>query len=170
VWNSTICSRTISWIEIALNPDLALEDLRSLREELRFALWLRRLFASLIGVFGAMALTIAAVGLYGVMAYTVAQRTQEFGIRMALGAQAASVRGMVVRQALRLTLLGIGIGLAGALAVTRLMSGVILGVSPTDPPTFAVVTVLLALSGILAAWVPAWRATRVDPVQALRVS
>jgi len=153
----------------AINPDLALEDLRSLREHLRTVLWVRRLFATLIGLFATMALVIAAVGLYGVMAYSVAQRTHEIGIRMALGAQAGAVRGMVVRQALRLTLLGIGIGLAGAFAMTRLMTSVIMGVSPTDPPTFVVVTVLLAISGLVAAWVPAWRATRVDPIQALRV-
>jgi putative ABC transport system permease protein len=152
----------------AVDPDLVAEDLRTLREEFRFRLWQRRLFASLLGVCAILAFVIAAVGLYGVMAYSVAQRTREIGIRMALGAQATTVQRMVVRQALRLTLTGIVIGLAAAFALTRFMTNVILGVSPTDPPTFFAVTLMLALSGLLAAWVPAYRAVRVDPVVALR--
>jgi putative ABC transport system permease protein len=152
----------------SLDPDIAVYEVRSMREQLRFALWVRRLFASLIGVFGTLALIIAAVGLYGVMAYSVAQRTQEIGIRMALGAEASNVLRMVVGQAFRLTLIGIGIGLAVAFAVTRFMTSAIQGVSPTDPPTFTVVTLLLAISGLLAAWLPAWRATRVNPMTALR--
>ena len=102
------------------------------------------------------------------MAYNVAQRTHEIGIRMALGAEAASVLRLVVGQAFRLTLIGTGVGLVAAFGVTRFMTAAIQGVSPTDPPTFTVVTLLLALSGLLAAWVPAWRATRVDPMLALR--
>jgi len=151
-----------------LDADIAVYDVRTMREQLRFALWVRRLFASLIGVFGALALVIAAVGLYGVMAYNVSQRTQEIGIRMALGAEARGVLQLVVGQAFRLTLIGIGIGLAAAFAVTRFMTAAIQDVSPTDPPTFTVVTLMLALSGLLAAWVPAWRATRVNPMSALR--
>jgi putative ABC transport system permease protein len=151
-----------------IDADIAVYDVRTMREQLRFALWVRRLFASLIGVFGALALVIAAVGLYGVMAYNVSQRTQEIGLRMALGAEASGVLKLVVGQAFRLTLLGIGIGLAAAFAVTRFMTAAIQGVSPTDPPTFTIVTLLLAFSGLLAAWVPAWRATRVNPMTALR--
>lgn len=151
-----------------LDPDIAVYDVRSMQEQLRFALWVRRLFASMIGVFGVLALVIAAIGLYGVMAYSVAQRTQEIGIRMALGAEASTVLHMILSHALRLTLIGIAIGLAGAFAVTRFMANTIQGVSPTDPPTFTVVTLLLALSGLVAAWVPAWRATRVNPMLALR--
>ncbi len=152
----------------AIDADLPVENLRSLREQFRWSLWARRLFASTIGVFGALALVIAAVGLYGVMAYSVSQRTKEIGIRMAFGAKAASVEKMVVRQALRLTFIGIGIGLVGALLLTRGMTAVLQGVSPTDPPTYVIVTLLLAFSGLLAAWVPALRATRVDPMVALR--
>ena len=151
-----------------LDRDIAVYDVRTMREQLRFALWVRRLFASLIGVCGALALVIAAGGLYGVMAYNVAQRTQEIGIRMALGAEAASVLRLVVGQAFRLTLIGIAIGLVAAFGVTRFMTAAVQGVSPTDPPTFTVVTLLLAISGLLAAWVPAWRATRVNPMTALR--
>ncbi len=152
----------------SLDPDIAVYDVRTMKEQFRFALWVRRLFASMIGVFGALALVIAAVGLYGVMAYNVAQRTREIGIRMALGAEAAGVLRMVVGQAMRLTLVGVGLGLAIALVVTRFMAATIQGVSPTDPPTYTIVTLALVCSGVLAAWVPAWRATRVDPMLALR--
>ncbi len=151
-----------------LNADIAVADLKSMKEQLHFALWMRRLFAGAIGVFGVMALVIAAVGLYGVMAYSVAQRTHEIGIRMAIGAQASSVLRMVMGQAMRLTLIGIGLGLAVAFGVTRFMASSIPGVSPTDPPTYTVVTFILVASGLLAAWVPAWRATQVNPMQALR--
>ncbi|MFN8589368.1 MAG: ABC transporter permease [Candidatus Eisenbacteria bacterium] len=152
----------------ALDPDIAVYEVRTMKEQFRFALWVRRLFASMIGVFGALALIIAAVGLYGVMAYSVAQRTREIGIRMALGAEATGVLRMVLVQALKLTLLGTGIGIGVALVVTRFMASTIQGVSPTDPPTYTVVTLALVLSGVLAAWVPAWRATRIDPMLALR--
>ena len=152
----------------AIDPDIAVYEVRSMREQFRFALWVRRLFASMIGVFGVLALVIAAVGLYGVMAYNVAQRTREIGIRMALGAEASTVLRMVVGQAFRLTAIGIVIGLAVAFGVTRFMAATIQGVSPTDPPTYTAVTLLLACSGLIAAWVPAWRATRVNPMLALR--
>jgi ABC-type antimicrobial peptide transport system permease subunit len=121
-----------------------------------------------MAVFAVLALVIAAVGLYGVMAYSVAQRTQEIGIRMALGANGRDVVNLVVGQALRLTLVGAGIGLAAAFALTRGMTTILFGISATDPPTYAIVAGILALSSVLAAWVPAYRATRVDPMRALR--
>jgi ABC-type antimicrobial peptide transport system permease subunit len=121
-----------------------------------------------MAVFAVLALVIAAVGLYGVMAYSVAQRTQEIGIRMALGAKASDVIGLVVGQAMRLTLIGMGIGFAAAFALTRGMASQLFGVSPSDPPTYVGVIVILALSSVLAAWVPAYRATRVDPMRVLR--
>ena len=152
----------------ALDRDIAVTNVQSMRERLHFDLWVRRLFAGLIGVFGAMALFIAAVGLYGVMAYSVTQRTHEIGVRMALGADAAGVQRLVVGNALRLTVLGVGIGLVAALALTRFMSTAIQNVSPSDPPTYTLVTVTLMLSGVIAAWVPSLRATRVDPMRALR--
>jgi len=102
------------------------------------------------------------------MAYSVAQRTQEIGIRMALGAARKDVLRLVVGQALRLTLLGMGIGIAGAYGITRLMASMLFGVSTSDPPTFVGVTLILAASAMVAAWVPADRATRVDPMVALR--
>jgi putative ABC transport system permease protein len=149
-------------------PDVPLTEVRSLHDHVRFSVWTTRLFGSLMAVFAVLALVIAAVGLYGVMAYSVAQRTQEIGIRMALGAQGRDVVGLVVGQALRLTVIGAGIGLAAALALTRGMTTVLFGISATDPPTYVIVAAILALSSVLAAWVPAYRATRVDPMRALR--
>jgi putative ABC transport system permease protein len=149
-------------------PDVPLTDVRTMSDFVRFSVWTTRLFGSLMGVFAVLALVIAAVGLYGVMAYSVAQRTQEIGIRMALGADSREVVGLVVGQALRLTLLGIGIGFAAAFALTRGMASVLFGISANDPPTYIGVVVILALSSVLAAWVPAHRATRVDPMRVLR--
>jgi ABC-type antimicrobial peptide transport system permease subunit len=147
---------------------MPLYDVRTMEESLRNGLWESRIYVALMSVFAVLALVIAAVGIYGVMAYSVAQRTQEIGIRMALGAARADVLRLVVGQALRLTLIGMGIGLAGAYAVTRLMASLLFGVSASDPPTFVGVTVILALSALVAAWLPAERATRVDPMVALR--
>jgi predicted permease len=150
------------------DPDMPLYDVRTMEESLRFALWEQRIYMVMMAVFAALALVIAVVGVYGVMNYSVAQRTQEIGIRMALGAARADVLRLVVGQALRLTLIGMGIGLAGAYAVTRLMASQVFGVSTSDPPTFVGVTIILAASALIAAWVPAERATRVDPMVALR--
>ena len=150
------------------DADMPLYDVRTMEESLRFGLWEPRIYVALMTVFGVLALVIAAVGIYGVMAYSVAQRTQEIGIRMALGAARPDVLKLVVGQAARLTLLGTGIGLAGAYAVTRFMASQLFGVSTSDPPTFAGVTIILALTALVAAWVPAERATRVDPMVALR--
>ena len=149
-------------------PDVPLTEVRTLHDHVRYSVWTHRLFGSLMAVFAVLALIIAAVGLYGVMAYSVAQRTQEIGVRMALGAQSRDVVNLVVGQAMRLTLLGTGIGFAAAFALTRGMASQLFGVSTTDPPTYAIVGVVLALSSVLAAWVPAYRATRVDPMRALR--
>jgi putative ABC transport system permease protein len=149
-------------------PEVPLTDVRSMHDAVRFAVWTHRLFGSLMGVFAVLALIIAAVGLYGVMAYSVAQRTQEIGIRMALGASAGDVVSLVVGQAMRLTLIGTGIGLAAAFALTRGMATVLFGVSPTDPPTYVGVILILVASSLLAAWVPAHPATQIDPMRALR--
>jgi len=150
------------------DPDMPLYEVRTMDESIQRAMWENRIWVSLMTVFATLALIIAAVGIYGVMAYSVAQRTQEIGIRMALGAARQDVLRLVVGQAMRLTVIGVGIGLAGAYAVTRLMASVLFGVSATDPPTFIGVTVILGLSAVFAAWLPAERATRVDPMVALR--
>jgi putative ABC transport system permease protein len=152
----------------ARDPNLPLYNLRTLREHVARAVWDTRLYAQLLSVFSVLALFIAALGIYGVMAYSVGQRTREIGIRMALGAARADVQRLVMGQATRLTLFGVGLGLAAAYGLTRFMAGMLFGVRPDDPPTFVVVTVLLAASAVLAAWLPVARAVRVDPVVALR--
>ena len=122
----------------------------------------------LLSIFAGLALLLAAVGIYGVIGYTVTQRTQEIGIRMALGAPRATVLRMVVGQAMALALAGVAAGAAGAWLLSRLMQKLLFGVTATDPMTFLAVSVLLALVAALAASVPGLRATRVDPVIALR--
>ena len=122
----------------------------------------------MLSIAAGVALVLGAVGLYGVMSYTVAQRTREFGVRIALGAQAADVGGLVLRHATLLVGIGLTIGIAAALALTRLMSALLYGVAPSDVVTFGSVAVLLALVAIVASMVPVARAARVDPLDALR--
>ena len=122
----------------------------------------------LLTIFGCSALLLAAIGIYGLMAYSVAQRTQEIGIRMALGAEAPAVRNLVVRQGMGLVLLGIAIGVAAAFGLTRLLTAFLFGVKSLDPMTFIAVPILLAAVALLAVWMPARRATRIDPLAALR--
>jgi predicted permease len=128
----------------------------------------RRFAMTILGAFAALALLLAGVGIYGVIAYVVGQRTHEIGIRMALGAQRRNVLGLVLWQGARLALIGVAIGIAGAAALTRLMSGLLYGVSATDPITFAAVALVLIIVALAACYFPARRATRVDPVSALR--
>ena len=127
-----------------------------------------RFFAVLVGLFAGVAGLLAALGIYGVLAYTVTQRTQEIGVRMALGAERRQVLALVMRRGVLLTIAGIGIGLAAAAAGTRVLQGMLFGVTPLDPPTFAAVSVLFGLVATLASYVPARRATKVDPMVALR--
>jgi putative ABC transport system permease protein len=128
----------------------------------------RRFAMILLGAFAVLALVLASVGIYGVIAYIVGQRTHEIGIRMALGAQRNHVLRLVVWQGTRLALMGVSIGIAGALALTRLMAKLLYGVSATDPLTFAALALILTAVAIAACWLPARRAMRVDPVVALR--
>ncbi len=141
---------------------------RTLTEKLAFPLLPARITALMLGAFGALALLLTVIGLYGVMSYTVARRTQEIGVRMALGARRADVLRLFLTQGARLTLVGAAAGLVMALGVTRLMRSLLFGVSPTDPATYAGVILLLGTAALLACWIPARRATRMDPVEALR--
>jgi putative ABC transport system permease protein len=119
-------------------------------------------------VFGGSALLLAAIGVYGLMAYSVQQRTQEIGIRMALGAESGDVRKMVVSQGLRFAVAGVLVGLAAAFGLARMIASFLFGVKAWDPVVFTGVPILLAIVSLLAIWLPAMRATRVDPVTALR--
>jgi putative ABC transport system permease protein len=152
----------------ALDPDVPLHKITTMRQLVSASAAQRRFTLLLIAVFATVALLMAAIGLYGVMAYNVAQRTREIGIRVALGAQGADVLRLVVGQGLRLVALGVALGLMAALALTRLMKKLLFEVSATDPLTFAGVVALLALVALLACWIPARRATKVDPMVALR--
>jgi putative ABC transport system permease protein len=151
-----------------LDRGLALFHVRTMEEVVAENMQDTTLQAMLLGVFAALALILAAVGLYGVMSYVVTQRTNEIGIRVALGAQSGDVLQLVMGQGIKLALVGVAIGVAGALALTRLMKAMLFGVSATDPTTFVVVAALLVLVALAACYFPARRAMRVDPMVALR--
>jgi putative ABC transport system permease protein len=151
-----------------LDPNVAVADVKTMDEVMDASVAQRRLVMTLLVVFAGIALLLSAVGIYGVISYAVSQRTQEIGIRMALGAQRANVLLMVVRQAVVLAAAGIAAGALGAWLLGGLMKSLLFGVRPSDPLTFFTVAPVLALAGTLAASVPALRATRVDPVVALR--
>jgi predicted permease len=161
-------ARTIRAIILEGDPNQPIRSIMTLGEILSESLARDRFFTLLFGIFGALALLLAAIGIYGVLAYSVGQRTREFGVRMALGARAADVLRMVIASGLGLVATGIVLGLLAAFALARLMAGLLYGVTTTDPVTFAAVPVLLAAVALLASYIPARRATRVDPMRALR--
>jgi putative ABC transport system permease protein len=151
-----------------IDRDLPPFDIRPMREVLSLSLATRRFTMLLLGIFAALALALATIGIYGVIAYSVSQRTHEIGLRRALGAQSADVLRLILWQALRLAIGGIALGLGASLALTRLMTGLVFGVSVTDPATFAAVAMLLSGVAFFAACIPARRAIKVDPMVALR--
>jgi putative ABC transport system permease protein len=152
----------------SVDKEVPLALIITMEQRLAYATAQPRFRTTLIALFAALALILACVGIYGVISYSVAQRTHEIGIRVALGAQARDILRLVVQQGLKLTLAGVGCGLLASLALTRLMQELLFGVSATDPLTFAVITLLLALVALLACLVPARRATKVDPMVALK--
>lgn len=153
---------------LAVRPDIPIYYAEPMASVVHKTLWRQRMFGSLFAGFAAIALFLAAIGIYGVMSYTVSQRTQEIGVRMALGAQPGTVIAMMLRQGLRLVGLGLVLGFVGAWFVAMTLSGLLHGIEPHDPPTFAFVPLLLGAVALLACWLPSRRATLIDPITALR--
>jgi putative ABC transport system permease protein len=152
----------------ALDPDLPVDEVRTFEDVVSEALSQNRFKTVLLALFAGIALVLAAVGVYGVISYSVTQRTHEIGIRMALGAQRTSVLRMVVRQGMALVLTGVGVGLVLAWLASRYLASEVYGVSTSDPVTFVAVPLVLAGVSLLANYLPARRATAVDPLEALR--
>jgi putative ABC transport system permease protein len=153
---------------LSIDPNEPVDQVVTMEERLSNSVAGRRFQALLLGLFAGLAFVIAAVGVYGVISYAVSQRTREIGVRMALGARAGDVMGMVVWRGMRLALTGVALGLAGALALTRVMKNLLFDVSATDPATFTLIALLLVAVALIASCIPARRATKVDPLQALR--
>jgi predicted permease len=152
----------------ATDRAIPVAEMKTEEQQVAESIGTERLFAGLVSAFGGIAALLAAIGLYGVMAYAVARRTVEIGIRLALGARRATVQWMVLRQSLWMILLGLAIGIPAALALTRFVQDKLFGIQPSDPVSFAAAAILITMVGAMAAWIPARRAARVDPIQALR--
>jgi ABC-type antimicrobial peptide transport system permease subunit len=151
-----------------LDPNLPVEDLRTLPQQVRENVFLDRFISVLSAAFAALATLLAAIGLYGVLAYTVSQRTREIGLRMALGAPRQQVLRLIMREGMTVGAIGIGVGVAGALALSRVLASLVFDVQVRDPLTFLAVAAALALVALAACVIPARKASRVDPMVALR--
>jgi putative ABC transport system permease protein len=151
-----------------VDPNLGIDAMMPMEQLVTSSLTRQRFYAALTGVFAATAAALSAIGLYGVLAYGVARRTAEIGVRMALGAEAGAIRLLILRRGLGLFAAGLLLGLGGAAVLARFLGSMLYGVTPLDPATYASAAVLFTLIVTLACWVPARRATRVDPLVALR--
>jgi putative ABC transport system permease protein len=151
-----------------IDKDQPISNIKTMEEVLSNSIARQRFSMLLLGIFAAVALVLAAVGIYGVMSYSVAQRTHEIGIRMALGARRSDVLKLTVGEGLKLVLIGVVIGLVAAFLLTRVMSSLLFGVGATDPTTFVTISLVLISVALLASYIPARRATKIDPMVALR--
>jgi putative ABC transport system permease protein len=161
-------SRAVQNRAWSIDRNLPLASVKTMEQVIAASVWQPRFNLLLVGLFAGLALVLAAVGIYGVMAYSVAQRTNEIGIRIALGAAQSSIFRLVVGQAMSLVGISIAIGLAGAFAATRLLNTLLFGIGAWDPITFGTIVFLISIVAFLAAWLPARRAAKVDPIIALR--
>jgi ABC-type antimicrobial peptide transport system permease subunit len=152
-----------------VDPEQSVFDIQTMEQRVLNTIWQQRLAGVVFALFAGLALALAAVGIYGVMSYAVLQRTREIGVRMALGAQVPEVLKMVLGEGLKLTLIGVAIGLIVAIAMAQLMKGLLYGVDPIDPLTFVGAPALLAATATIACWIPARRAAKTDPIVSLRV-
>jgi len=153
---------------LSIDPDQPVSAIKTMDDLLESSVGQQRLTLLLLGVFAGVAVLLALVGLCGVISYSVAQRTREVGIRRALGAQQSDILRLIVGQGFGLTLAGVAIGILGALALTRVMKGLLFGVTATDPATFVGAAALFLMVALAASYLPARRATRIDPMAALR--
>jgi putative ABC transport system permease protein len=152
----------------AMDSELPVFSIKTMDEYVSSSVAAPRFNTTLLAIFASVALVLTVIGLYGVMSYSVAQRTNEIGIRMALGAQTRDVLGLIVKDGVKIVGIGVLLGMGGALALTRLLETLLFGVTTRDPVTFLLIAGLLSLVAMLACYIPAWRATRVDPLEALR--
>jgi macrolide transport system ATP-binding/permease protein len=162
-------SKSVRAVVAALDPGIPIFDVKTLEEHVGVSLYLQRMAATLLSIFGLLALSLAAIGLYGVMAYSVSQRTRELGIRISVGAERRDIFKLILGQGLAISVVGLLAGLVAALVLTRLTAKLLYGVSATDPVTFIVIALLLLCVAMLASYFPARRATKVDPMIALRM-
>ena len=161
-------SKSVREAVAAVDPLVPTGAVRSMDQMLAHSVGLRSFMMMLLSIFGGLALVLASVGIYGVISYAVSQRTREIGVRMALGARPADVLRMILAEGLKLVAVGVALGVAAALMLTRLLEGMIYGVSMRDPLIFVLVNLLMVAVSLAACYVPALRATRVDPITALR--
>lgn len=159
---------TLRFVVREMDPELPIYNVRVMSDLFADALARARFTTVSLGVFAFLALFLAAVGIYGVMAYSTQQRAQEIGIRLALGADRTAVTRMVVRQGMLLVSVALALGAVGAVGLSRLLQSLVFDLSTTDPPTFLIMAVLLGLTGLVACWLPARRAGRIDPLEAIR--